>query len=149
MSIPEHISINNGNPPNIDLTSDANNENEKKIKEYNRRIEAIIDIVSSTLTRYRGYYNEAFQYMMLIDKIFIMLDIILVMTDTMNNNDIKLNIKQKLEKVISEAKDDLTKLSNWILNLKNHNNSNNFDNSKNIDNISMHHQTEYNKKYAI
>jgi hypothetical protein len=94
-------------------------EDEKRKQEYNKKIEICANIASNIMTRYRNLKDPVLRHMMLIDKIYLILDGILGAMETID--DVNPQVKQKVDKVISETKKDLSDLSEWIMSRNNPN----------------------------
>lgn len=95
-------------------------EEEKKEKEYHKRVELFINVTSNILSRYRNLKDPVMRHMMFIDKLYLILDFGLGAMETID--DIPPQLKQKIDTLIDDTKKDLSDLSQWIMTANSTNN---------------------------
>src|ERR671926_1771036 len=116
-------------------------DEDKRKQEHYKQIEISVNIASNILTRYRNLGNTAMRHMMLIDKLYLLLDIGLGALESLD--DIPPELKQKIDKLITDTKNDLTDLSNWIM--TSHNNTSNILNDNNLLDADIAYSNKKNK----
>ena len=88
-------------------------DEDKRKQEYYKQIEIVVNSSFNTLSRYRKLGNTAIRHMMLIDKLYLILDIGLGALEAVD--DIPPQLKEKIDKLVTETKKDLSDLSDWIM----------------------------------
>lgn len=125
--------------------SPVKTENEKRLEEQKlkekqykcKNIEIFVNTISSIMTRYRNIENQAMRNMMLIDKIYLILDVVIGFLQSAD--DITSELQQKINALVTDVKADLNSLSAWMTNNPNNNlninqNNTNQNTNKNIKN---------------
>jgi hypothetical protein len=93
----------------------VDNDKEKQEKEgYHKRIELLVNSLSNTLARYKNLNDPVLRHMMLIDKLYLTLDLVLGALETID--DVPPLLKQKIDKLVGDTKGELTELSDWVMN---------------------------------
>lgn len=99
------------NVPSVTVISKEIDEKNKK--EYNKRMEIAVNVISNILSRYRNLNDPGMRHMMFVDKLYIVLDVMLGAFESVD--EVTPEVKQKIDKLIDETKKDLNDLSKWIM----------------------------------